>query len=223
VFDLTPAFAVSSKFLTPSVLRPLVVSAVTLATALGLLAYTGDARAQTTLTAPGITSIETWGGTRPERYAIEKRHTPTKLTLHHGGIDFPADKDVILYLRNLQTWSRDFKKWMDIPYHYLIDLQGNVYEGRDIRFAGDTNTEYDPSGHALVVVMGNYDEQQPNEKQIKAIVDTFAWLSVRHSISVDTLAGHKDHAKQTACPGKHLAVLLDNGSLKSQIKKRLNQ
>jgi hypothetical protein len=44
----------------------------------------------------------------------------------------------------LQDWSRNTRKWLDIPYHYIIDLDDRIYEGRD------TNTEYDSAGQALI-------------------------------------------------------------------------
>ncbi|MDE3059345.1 MAG: N-acetylmuramoyl-L-alanine amidase, partial [Bacteroidota bacterium] len=100
-----------------------------------------------------IVTVAQWGGTRDTlQHPVQKI---THITLHHGGVDFTKDEDPRAYLRNLQNWSRSEKKWMDIPYHYLIDLDGTIYEGRDIRYAGDTNTEYDPTGHALVCVLGN--------------------------------------------------------------------
>mgnify|MGYP000277111105 CR=1 FL=1 len=81
----------------------------------------------------------------------------TKITIHHGGVEFTADKDPVAAIRNLQKWSREEKDWIDIPYHFMIDLKGNMYETRPINYPGDTNTEYDPTGHVLVEIMGNYE------------------------------------------------------------------
>lgn len=38
------------------------------------------------------------------------QHKIDKITIHHGGEFFPEDKDMIRYLRNLQSWSRREKK-----------------------------------------------------------------------------------------------------------------
>jgi len=46
-----------------------------------------------------------------------------------------------------------------------------VYEGRKLDYAGDANTEYDPKGHALIEVVGNFEEVQPNQSQLDAVVD----------------------------------------------------
>jgi hypothetical protein len=131
------------------------------------------------------------------------------------------DKDPQQYLRNLQTWSRNTRMWADIPYHYLIDLDGKVYEGRDIRYAGDTNTEYDPTGHALIVVLGNFEEVDPNPAQLQAVVDTMAMIARQFNISPATIAGHKDFSKQTACPGRSLYPYLESGYFRREVEKQI--
>ena len=84
-----------------------------------------------------IISVHQWGGT-PANETLARRHTISRITLHHQGVAFGRDQDPQQYLRDLQSWSRTTKGWIDVPYHYMIDLDGRVYEGRDIRFAGDT-------------------------------------------------------------------------------------
>ncbi|MCY7389041.1 MAG: N-acetylmuramoyl-L-alanine amidase, partial [Burkholderiales bacterium] len=106
---------------------------------------------------PAIISVAQWGGT-PADAALARLHKIDRITLHHQGLAFPRGKDPQQYLRDLQSWSRKTRGWIDVPYHYVIDLDGRMYEGRDIRFAGDTNTSYDPSGHALIEVVGNFED-----------------------------------------------------------------
>jgi hypothetical protein len=171
---------------------------------------------------PKIVSIEEWGGMRVDMSASNARaHVPTRITLHHGGVAFLRERDPMQYLRNLQTWSRNTRGWADIPYHYLIDLDGRVYEGRNVLFAGDTNTEYDPKGHALIVVLGNFEEVEPNPAQLEAVVSTMAMLARRFNLSAEVIAGHKDFSAQTACPGKSLYPYLTNGFFKQEVAKRL--
>jgi len=102
-----------------------------------------------------IFTVTQWGGT-PAIDSLAKKHSINYITLHHQGETYPEGRDPVEYLRALQSWSRKDKKWIDIPYHYIIDLKGKVYEGRKIDYAGDTNTEYDPTGHALIEVVGNF-------------------------------------------------------------------
>lgn len=191
---------------------------------LGMALLSGCTTPRMDLVGPKIVSIEEWGGVRVDMRATNARaHVPTRITLHHGGVAFLRDRDPIQYLRNLQTWSRNTRGWADIPYHYLIDLDGRVYEGRNVLFAGDTNTEYDPKGHALIVVLGNFEEVEPNPAQLEAVVSTMTMLARRFNLSADIIAGHKDFSAQTACPGKSLYPYLTNGFFQREVAKRLGR
>ena len=172
---------------------------------------------------PKIITVSEWGGTRVPA-AIEstaRAHTISRITLHHQGEAFPRGKDARQYLRNLQLWSRETKKWLDIPYHFVIDLDGNIYQGRDIRFAGDTNTEYDPAGHALIEVVGNFEDTEPNSSQLDAVVLLMAMLSAKYNLPVESIRGHRDYARDTVCPGKNLYRFLENGYFREQVGKQL--
>lgn len=166
-----------------------------------------------------VTSTE-WGGT-PAIDSLAKKHKITHITLHHQGETFPEGRDPVQYLKNLQSWSRREKKWIDIPYHYIIDLKGKVYEGRRIDYAGDTNTEYDPTGHALIEVVGNFEEVEPNQSQLDAVIKTMTWLAYKYNLPADSIKGHKDYSKITVCPGKNLYRYLENGYFLNNVKANL--
>ena len=168
-----------------------------------------------------IISVQQWGGT-PSIDSLAKKHQLKNITLHHAGVPFPKEKDIIQYMRNLQSWSRREKKWIDLPYHYVIDLEGKIYEGRNINYAGDTNTEYDPAGHALIEVVGNFEEVEPNQAQLDAVVRTMTFLAVKYNVPVDSIRGHKDYSTKTSCPGKNLYPYLQNGYFKENVGKNLN-
>jgi hypothetical protein len=167
-----------------------------------------------------IVAVAQWGGT-PADPALARKQEITHITLHHQGEPFPQGKDPLNYLRSLQTWSRNTKHWLDIPYHYIIDLDGRIYEGRKLEYAGDTNTEYDPIGHALIEVVGNFEEVEPNRKQLDAVVDLMALLAAKYHLPVERIAGHKDYSAQTVCPGANLYRYLQNGYFREQVALRL--
>ena len=139
-------------------------------------------------------------------------HEIKYITIHHGGEDFPEDKDVIKYLIGLQSWSRSDKNWIDNPYHYMIDLQGKIYEARPIEYPGDTNTDYDVRGHALICVMGNYENQILSETQFEQLALLTATLADKYGVANDLIKSHKDYT-ETLCPGKDLYRYLEDGSL----------
>jgi len=143
-------------------------------------------------------------------------HEIKYITIHHGGEDFPEDKDVIKYLIALQSWSRSDKNWIDNPYHYMIDLKGNIYEARPIEYPGDTNTDYDVRGHALICVMGNYEHQILSETQFEQLARLTAMLADKYDVSNDLIKSHKDYT-ETLCPGKDIYRYLEDGSLIKRI------
>jgi len=169
-----------------------------------------------------IVPVAAWGGT-PADPAQAHRQAITHITLHHQGEPFRPGTDPRQYLRNLQTWSRNTKHWLDIPYHYIIDLDGNIYEGRKIDFAGDTNTEYDPTGHALIEVVGNFEEVEPNQQQLDAVVRLMAMLAHKYDVPLDHIASHRDFSTQTVCPGANLYRYVQDGYFRHKVALRLAQ
>lgn len=198
-----------------------IVHNTTRALACFLLAWTATGCAlQPAATEPAIVAVADWGGTAADPIQA-RRHAITHITLHHQGEPYKAGTDPRQYLRNLQTWSRNTKGWLDIPYHYIIDLEGRTYAGRDIAYAGDTNTEYDPSGHALIEVVGNFEEVEPNQAQLDAVVAVMTMLAKQYRVPVANIASHRDHADNTVCPGANLYRYVQSGYFKEQVALRL--
>jgi hypothetical protein len=148
----------------------------------------------------------------------------TSITLHHEGSARPLlpGDDPVQQLRNLQAWGERDRNWWDVPYHYLIDLDGNIYEGRDWHYMGETNTTYDPSGHFLISIIGNYNLQEPTQKQLNSIADLMAWAVEEFDVPVDSIKGHYQYA-ETGCPGKNLRKYLEDGTFRRMVEARLGR
>lgn len=149
-------------------------------------------------------------------------HRITHVTLHHTGSPEPLrpDEDPREKLRGLQSWGARDRNWWDVPYHYLIDLDGRIYEGRDWRFMGETNTTYDPEGHFLISVIGNYERQEATPAQVEAIANLMAWAIARFDVPLERIGGHYNYA-QTGCPGKQLRKYLEDGTFRRMVLARL--
>jgi hypothetical protein len=155
-----------------------------------------------------------WGANPP--VAAMKSNTPTRITIHHTAVLQKPDRSLKDKLQALQKFSQNEGKlgngkpkpaWPDVPYHFYIDCHGGIAEGRDVNAVGDTNTEYDPSGHALVVLEGNFEEEPVTEAQWASLVKLVSWLAARFHVAPADVRGHMDYA-QTQCPGKHLETRL---------------
>lgn len=149
-------------------------------------------------------------------------HQIRMITLHHSGSPEPLrpEDDPVEKLRGLQAWGQADKNWWDVPYHFLIDLNGRIYEGRDWRYMGETNTEYDPRGHLLISVLGNYDLQEPTPAQIDAVTELMAWAAAEFDVPPDRIYGHGELA-ETSCPGRHLRRYLEDGTFREGVRRRL--
>ena len=173
----------------------------------------------TRIAMPEIVEVTAWGGSATQ--APDTAQHITRITLHHQGETSVPSTDVMAYLRRLQQWSRLTKHWIDIPYHYVIAPDGRIYAARPPSIAGDTNTEYQPQGHALVMLMGNFEVTEPTEAQLQSAVSLVAGLAVQYGLGVNAIASHKDFSSQTLCPGKNLYRHLESGWFQSAVAQRI--
>ncbi len=171
------------------------------------------------LAAPPIVQVDAWGGSPST--GPQPSHRISRITLHHQGEIASPGVDAPAYLRRLQQWSRLTKAWADIPYHYVIAPDGVIYAARPLAEPGDTNTEYQPSGHALVMLMGNFEVQQPSPAQLATTAELMAWIAQSQGLSAAEIATHKDFSKQTVCPGKNLDAYVRSGWLQWAVVARL--
>jgi len=161
-----------------------------------------------------IVTRDQWGANRP---VLEMpRHTPQRLTIHHSATPAKPNQSLGRKLRSLQTFSQTRSKladgrikeaWGDIPYHFYIDITGQIGEGRAIDFVGDTNTAYDPTGHVAIVLEGNFEHEVPAAAQIESLVGLLTTLARDYHLDPADIGAHKDFA-ETACPGANMMVLL---------------
>ena len=200
----------------------------------GLLALVvslcGCANLKQALPAPAIIAVPMWGGSAiaPETLAQTAPQRIKYITLHHQGETWPKPSsaevdgaDVAAYLRRLQSWSRLSKRWLDIPYHYVVAPDGRIYAARPVFVAGDTNTEYQPRGHALVMLLGNFEDVEPSAAALHSTVELMAWLAQENGLGAEAIAAHRDFSAQTVCPGEHLYRYVENGYFRRAVAARL--
>ena len=169
--------------------------------------------------APNAASAEllcrdAWGA-QPARPG-GKPHSITRMTLHHEAVVLGENRNAPGRLRQDQHYHQDQKGWIDIAYHVGVDRNGNIYELRSPKIAGDTATDYDTTGHLLVLCEGDFDQEAVSEAQLHGAALAFAWAAQNFGIATTTLAGHRDLA-QTSCPGRNLYAHLTSGDLKHRV------
>lgn len=162
----------------------------------------------------------------PPLFAM-KAHVPVAILVHHTASPANTKRDIFYKMRSLQAYSqkpadlgngRKRDAWADVPYHFYVSSDGRVAEGRDVKYSGDTNTSYDPTGHIQVVLEGNFETSRPNVEQITALEPLLVSLAKKWQIPAAEIRVHKEVAA-TLCPGKHFLEVFP--SLNERIEKQL--
>jgi hypothetical protein len=56
---------------------------------------------------------------------------------------------------------------------------------------------------------------------VDAAALAFAWAAQQFGIPTETLAGHRDHSHDTACPGANLYAHVQSGELRRRVETRM--
>ncbi len=171
-------------------------------------------------TAPPAVRIEalcrdSWRAAEPQGEFTS--HEIERLTVHHTARLLPDNRNAPAAVLDHQRFHQLDRGWPDIAYHFIVDLEGNVYECRPVDAVGDTGTNYDPTGHFLVCCEGNFNDQELPAAQEAALVNVLAWASVEYGADSSTIRGHRDLAA-TSCPGDNLYPGIESGSLAAAVE-----
>ena len=171
---------------------------------------------------PTIISREEWGARpltlrAPEEFGVFAAHTNPE-----GILTYPDDLNAVLNTivvhhsafahagpTEVQGLHMDRRGFADVAYHFLIDSDGTIYEGREINIRG-AHVQGFNTGSVGIVLLGNFNAEQPSETQLASLRALIDYL--RYTYEIRYLAGHKDYPNQspdgTECPGANLYPLL---------------
>jgi peptidoglycan hydrolase-like amidase len=115
-------------------------------------------------------------------------------------------------MRTIYEYHTAARKWGDIGYNFVIDIDGQIYEGR----AGG---DYAVGAHAYcnnvgtmgISLMGNFQTGRPTDGQLTSLRWLTSYLAdkykidptgktIHHGTNMPTIIGHRD-VGQTSCPG----------------------
>ncbi len=153
----------------------------------------------------------------PEAYSPTVR----MIVVHHTAVANGGDsRSGAEKMRALYSYHANNRAWGDIGYHYVIDDNGVIYQGR----AGG---DFVVGGHAYchnvgtigIALMGNFDIENPTQKQVQSLQWLVATLVQRYNINTGRsliyhgqiypfLVGHRQ-LLDTDCPGRQMFAVLD--------------
>jgi hypothetical protein len=169
--------------------------------------------------------VETENG-RGESYfwPLSQNKQIKKFVIHHTGEYVNHTRDPMEIMRSIYAFHTVTRGWGDIGYNYVIDWEGNIYEGRaggaDIVGA---HTAYHNIGAVGISLMGNFEHEEPTPRQLQVLKLLLADHAKRFDVKLDekskhlgtfsqNISGHKDVARRghaTACPGRNLVKHFD--------------
>lgn len=143
------------------------------------------------------------------------------LVVHHTAVRSDGDtRPGAERMRALYQYHAVNRGWGDIGYHYVIDDDGRIYQGR----AGGDRVV---GGHAYcnnvgtlgIALMGNFEVEEPTQKQVKSLQWLLQHLAEQEEIDLQTdvtyhgkslprIVGHRQ-LLTTDCPGYYLYEAMD--------------
>jgi hypothetical protein len=140
------------------------------------------------------------------------------LVVHHTALLVRGDpRPAVERVRALYKYHAVTKGWGDVGYHYIIDENGQVYEGRQ---GGDNvvggHSYCNNVGTIGIVLMGNFEIEQPTQVQTKSLQSLLKTLADKYHIDPNRsvqfhgktfdapIVRHRDTVS-TLCPGYYLA------------------
>jgi hypothetical protein len=157
-----------------------------------------------------IVSRASWKAAKS--FAREGHDTPKRITLHHteGHVTHSLE-DSKSAIRNVQEYHRTTRGWGDIGYHYWIDGDGRLFEGRPEKQMG-AHTLAHNEDNIGIAIQGNYESVPPTGPQILGFIHLATAVALDNNMDVDDpdfLKGHRDWSgNDTNCPGTALHNML---------------
>ena len=133
-----------------------------------------------------------------------------RITVHHEGNNQTND------IKQVQYGHMRRRGYYDIAYHFAIDQDGNIFEGRDISVRG-ANVLGANTGNIGLLLFGDFqpgprltvcgvtiwqddDDLGPSEQQVEQSLALIRWLDMKYGI--EEVVGHRD-LNDTECPGDY--------------------
>lgn len=145
---------------------------------------------------------------------IDRRLTPvggpyTRITVHHSArtvaeeVGRPTPENVAHAIQGIQKVHMRDEGYGDIGYHFVIDPEGRVWQGRALQWQGAHAYGSNNVGNIGICLLGNFNVERPDPRALAALEHLTDALCERHRIPHARVYGHRQ-LRGTECPGDAL-------------------
>lgn len=154
--------------------------------------------------AQGVIGRSAWTRAQLNPAKADRMGMISRITVHHDAIPSTGIRSQSDAARRMESVRMSHLRngWADIGYHYVIDPQGRVWEGRPLAWQGAHVQDNNP-GNLGVMVMGNFDQHRPTPEALATIDGFVASQARRYGLPASRVFTHQE-IKPTACPGRNL-------------------
>ncbi len=176
------------------------------------------AQSEDTDVPPSIITRAQWGANENLRFEDGMEIWPPEYApvehaiVHHAAVNYGSDG--YNAVRSIYYYHAVTQGWGDIGYNYVVDVKGNIFEGRvgGANVIGGHAYEY-AVGSSGICVMGDFsytDAPQAAKASLAYILayvtrdlDTYATKPFHEAPDLPTICGHRD-VVESECPGDYL-------------------
>ncbi len=158
-----------------------------------------------------------WATTAPIAGRLDPMGEVTRITVHHSGEvnELNSEADIVAHLRGIQTSQCRSKASGglgagDVAYHFIIDRNGEVWEGRSLRYQGaHAGNSTANRGNIGICVLGNFNVQYPSPHQQESLKELLERLMTSYNLDANNIYTHREirayyGLSATECPGRNL-------------------
>lgn len=155
---------------------------------------------------PGVIRRSQWASGEPVPALMNRMQPVSHITVHHDGMSpfLATDERSVAGRIELIRRGHLARGWGDIGYHFVVDRSGRVWQGRPLVWQG-AHVKDRNEGNVGVLVLGNFERQQPSEAQLRAVSTHLASLCSVYRVSPRSVLTHREWpGAATLCPGRNL-------------------
>ncbi len=121
----------------------------------------------------------------------------TEIIVHCA--DTPEGRDV--RAADIRRWHMTEHGWADIGYHFVVDLDGTIEDGRPIEKVGTHCSGHNANSIGICYIGGASKDMKPKDTRTQAQKDALVQLlkDLRQKYPLAKIYGHRDFACK-ACP-----------------------